>query len=154
MMRAPFQVLVFPYFKSERGLIEYAVFRRADTHDWQAIAGGGEEGETPQEAARREIQEEAGIQGDCTISELASRGCVPIASVTGENARGDDTCAIPEYTFTVRVDSKKLSLSREHTEYKWVKYDVAMDLLKWQSNKNALRELNDILTRNHSKTDG
>ena len=48
-------------------MIEYAIFQRSDGDYWQAIAGGGEEGETPEEAAKREIQEEAGIPKDCDI---------------------------------------------------------------------------------------
>lgn len=43
-MRAPYQVLVFPYCVSDKG-IEYAIFHRSDADWWQAISGGGEEGE-------------------------------------------------------------------------------------------------------------
>lgn len=44
-MRAPYQVLVFPYYIGSNG-IEYAIFRRSDSGWWQAISGGGEDGET------------------------------------------------------------------------------------------------------------
>ncbi|HDL04546.1 MAG TPA: hypothetical protein ENH25_10500 [candidate division Zixibacteria bacterium] len=56
MARAPFQVLVIPYYKDENGNIVYAVFkRRPDNGDfWQPIAGGGEDDETPLQAACRE----------------------------------------------------------------------------------------------------
>jgi dATP pyrophosphohydrolase len=113
MARAPFQVLIFPYIKDRHGLIVYAVFRRSDGHYWQAIAGGGEKGETPQEAAVREAQEEAGIQGDCEILTLDSKACIPAIGITDEHTWGD-THAIPEYAFTVRVDHRKLKLSNEH----------------------------------------
>ena len=43
-MRAPYQVLVFPYYISQKGL-EYAIFHRSDADWWQAISGGGEDGE-------------------------------------------------------------------------------------------------------------
>ena len=36
-------------------------------------------------------------------------------------------------------------LSSEHKEYRWVKYDEAMRLLKYDSNKTALWELNERL---------
>lgn len=42
-MRAPYQVLVFPYHKGDEGM-EYAIFHRSDADWWQAIAGGGEVG--------------------------------------------------------------------------------------------------------------
>lgn len=61
MSRAPFQVLVYPYQKLEDGTFNYALFRRADQRWWQRIAGGGEDDELPEQAARREAHEEAGI---------------------------------------------------------------------------------------------
>ena len=59
MSRAPFQVLVNPYRKRSNGHFEYALMQRADDGTWQGIAGGGEDGETPFEAAIRETYEEA-----------------------------------------------------------------------------------------------
>ncbi|MBL4684803.1 MAG: NUDIX domain-containing protein, partial [Nannocystaceae bacterium] len=60
MARAPFQVLVLPYRRAKDGL-EVAVFRRADYDVWQFVSGGGEAGESPETAARREVAEEAGV---------------------------------------------------------------------------------------------
>jgi dATP pyrophosphohydrolase len=54
MARAPFQVLVLPYRRRPDGALEYALFQRADSGVWQAIAGGGENLETPEAAAARE----------------------------------------------------------------------------------------------------
>lgn len=48
--RAPFQVLVLPFRKTTSGT-EYALFRRSDSGDWQTIAGGGDDGETPLQAS-------------------------------------------------------------------------------------------------------
>jgi dATP pyrophosphohydrolase len=147
MARAPFQVLIFPYIEHEQGVIEYAIFRRSDGDYWQALAGGGEEGETPEEAARREIKEEAGIVGNHDIISLDSKASVPVIGVTGEYTWGDDVFVIPEYPFGVRVKCRELRLSKEHIGYKWVGYEEAMSMLKWDSNKNALWELNERLTR-------
>lgn len=49
--RAPFQVLVLPYRRTEGGLF-YAVFRRLDCAYWQGLAGG-EVREAPPQAARQ-----------------------------------------------------------------------------------------------------
>lgn len=149
MARAPYQVLIFPYIKDKQRFIEYAIFQRSDGNYWQAIAGGGENGETPEEAARREIQEEAGIPKDCDITALDSKVYIPVISVTGEYTWGDDVFVIPEYTFGVEVNNKHLELSEEHEEYRWVNYEEAMKMLKWDSNKNALWELNERLIRKH-----
>jgi dATP pyrophosphohydrolase len=37
--------------------------------------------------------------------------------------------------------------SREHTSYRWLSYDEAARLLRWDSNKTALWELNERLRR-------
>ena len=149
MARAPYQVLIFPYIKNKQGFLEYAIFRRSDGNYWQPITGGGEKGETPEEAARREIQEEVGITKDCNITALDSKAYIPVIGVTGEYTWGDDVFVIPEYTFGVEVNNKHLELSEEHEEYRWVNYEEAVKMLKWDSNKNALWELNERLMRKH-----
>ena len=57
MARAPFQVLVFPYKRTDSSIFQYAIFSRADYPCWQSIAGGGEDKETPLDAAKRENKE-------------------------------------------------------------------------------------------------
>ena len=70
MPRAPFQVLVFPYRKNLQNQFEFALLLRADEGFWQGIAGGGEDDETPLEAARRETFEETGIKPTSTFLQL------------------------------------------------------------------------------------
>jgi len=79
-MRAPFQILAIPYKQDNE--ILYGLFHRADMEQWQFIAGGGEDDETPKEAAIREIQEEASVTGTDVI-ELVSMAYVP-ANVISE----------------------------------------------------------------------
>ena len=55
-MRAAFQILAIPY-RIIDGTPRYCVFHRADHDKWQFIAGGGEDAETPLEAAKRETLE-------------------------------------------------------------------------------------------------
>ncbi len=62
-MRAAFQILAIPY-RIIGGAPFYCVFHRADFDQWQFIAGGGEDDETPLEAAKREALEEGGVQSD------------------------------------------------------------------------------------------
>ena len=72
MARAPFQVLVYPYRKIDDNEYEYALLKRSDAGWWQAIAGGGEDDETPIETAKREAYEEAGILTDSSDGRRAS----------------------------------------------------------------------------------
>lgn len=142
MARAPFQVLLFPFraVNSASGP-KYAIFRRSDLKCWQGIAGGGHIGESPEEAARREALEEAGIAALVRIIKLDSTVTLPVVYVSGFHW-GPNTLVIPEYAFGAELDYCDLRLSAEHTEYKWVTYVEASRLLEWDSNKNALWELN------------
>ena len=143
MSRAPFQVLVLPYKITPDNEILYAVLKRESSTGgyWQGIAGGGENGESPMEAAKRETHEEAGIDPSNEYIKLDSYAMVPVANVCGFRW-GDDVLVIPEYCFGVKVGEERLQLSYEHTEYKWLGYGRAMDMLHWDSNKCALWELN------------
>jgi dATP pyrophosphohydrolase len=148
MSRAPFQVLVFPFKILSGADIRYAVFKREimDKYYWQAIAGGGEDDETPLRAARREVFEEAGIDSSGAFVELDSMATIPVIRVCGF-ARGPDVLVILEYCFGVRSTIDNLQLCGEHIEYKWLNYEKAFELLSWDSNKNALWELNHRLRK-------
>ncbi|MEV0066411.1 NUDIX pyrophosphatase [Amycolatopsis sp. NPDC050768] len=139
--RAAFQVLVLPYRQTGQGT-EFALFRRADADYWQGVAGGGEAGESPLQAARRETAEEAGLVGDCEFVGLDARATIPVVSVTGEFTWGPDVLVIPEYAFGVRVEDTEVILSHEHTEYGWFSLDNAAKAVQWDSNRTALWELN------------
>ena len=143
MSRAPFQVLVLPYRITPDNAVLYAIFRREPSSGgyWQGIAGGGENGESPLEAAKRETLEEAGIDPSNKYTKLDSYAMIPVVNVCGFRW-GDDVLVIPEYFLGVKVDEEKLLLSYEHTEYKWLSYSRAMEILHWDSNKGALWELN------------
>ena len=143
MSRAPFQVLVLPYRITPDNAVFYALFKRGPSTGgyWQGIAGGGENCESPLEAAKRETHEEAGIDPSNEYVKLDSYAMVPVANVCGFRW-GDDILVIPEYCFGVKVGEEQLQLSYEHTAYKWLSYDSAMDILHWDSNKCALWELN------------
>lgn len=138
MSRAPFQVLVLPYVRAADGTPRYSVFRRADLGVWQGIAGGGEEGETPDEAARREAAEEAGVPADAPWTRLAAVGRVP-ASAFGPPAHWPAGLAeVPEYAFGVEVAPEAVVLSPEHDAVAWLPYAEAVVRLAWASNRAAL----------------
>jgi dATP pyrophosphohydrolase len=54
---------------------------------------------------------------------------------------GDEVYVIPQYCFGVLAKERQLTLSPEHTEYRWLRYDEADRLLKYDGNKTALWEL-------------
>ncbi len=147
MGRTPYQVLVIPYYLRASGRPEFAVFKRADSGYWQEIAGGGEEGETPTETAKREAWEEAGIGKDSDFILLDAIFSVPVTNFEEAFFWGEEVLVIPIYTFGVEVKTKNIELSSEHLECRWVDYDKAIEMLKWDSDKTALWELNQRIQR-------
>jgi dATP pyrophosphohydrolase len=141
-MRAPFQILVIP-FRRTAGGVRYAVLRRSDAEYWQFVAGGGEEGETPTQAAQRETREEVGLCGE--LIALDSLATVPKDCFAAAAAWGPGVYVIPEYCFAVDAGDAPLTPSAEHKELVWATYEQAHGLLRWDSNRNALWELNERL---------
>ena len=147
--RTPFQILVLPFRAGTSGTFEYAILKRSDHDYWQGIAGGGEGEESPLEAAKRESLEEANIPVQSTFLKLDSFATVPACHFPAGSSWPPETYVIPEYTFGVDTRGAELRFSQEHSELKWCPYEQASRLLKWDSNKNALWELNERL--NHHK---
>lgn len=141
MARAPFQVLVLPWRQSGRGALEFAIFRRSDYACWQGIAGGGEGDESPEDAARREANEEGGIAPDSTFLRLDTISSIRVSEFANTHHWGPDRFVIPEHTFGVDASDQQITLSNEHLAMKWLPYDAAHALLTWHGNRTALWEL-------------
>ncbi len=141
MPRAPFQVLVLPWRRAADGGVEFMVARRADLGIWPAIAGGGEDDETPLAAAKRESYEEAGIPADCTFLPLDATTSIPAHIFPSGQHWGDEVYVIPEHAFGVDVSGYDLVMSREHTEIRWLSLEDASVLLRFDSNRIAMWEL-------------
>ncbi len=149
--RAPFQILVFPYRYDVEGTTEYALFKRTPASGgfWQGIAGGGVIGESPVQAARRESSEEAQIPVDRSYISLDSIASISVLGISNTFQWGRAVLVIPEYSFGVDATDHKITLSEEHVEFRWLTFNEAHNILKYDSNKVALWELNQRLSQNH-----
>ncbi len=149
MPRARFQVLVIPYRIDADGQPRYLLFKRSDLDVWQWIAGGGEDNEAPEQTARREALEEAGIPKDACLIRLDSMASIPAIHFAERNLWGDDIFVIPEFSFGVEVQIKEVCLSGEHSACEWLEYETARCRLEWDSNRTALWELRSRLLARH-----
>lgn len=146
-MRQPYETLIFPY-KKEDNEYKYAIFLRDDMKVWQGICGGGEdEDKSILETAKRETFEESGIKADSEFIQLDTITTMPVVNVKGSFFWGDDVYLVKEHCFGVDATGQDIKLSEEHPEYRWLTYDEAKKLLKWDSDKTALWELNERLKR-------
>jgi dATP pyrophosphohydrolase len=151
MARTPVNVLVLPFRLQAGAGVEFAIFRRADQAGeiWQGVAGGVEDGETPFEAACRELAEETVIQAPAPRwVRLDARAAAPAVVFRDWPRWGPDTFVVQELAFGVDVGAGgDMRLSSEHAEYRWLGLDAATALVRYDSNRTALWELNERLAR-------
>jgi dATP pyrophosphohydrolase len=149
MSRQPQQIHVYLFRKNSHGIYEYAIFQRADNDLWwQGISGGVEEGETIEAGARRELFEEAGISDNLPLYRLETKSYLPsyIFSLQTQELWGRDILVIPMHFFAMPYEGE-IKLSEEHTQFRWLPYDKAEQLVYFHDQKTALWELNQRLIR-------
>jgi dATP pyrophosphohydrolase len=134
-------VLVYACYPTQDSEFAYLLLKRSDEGWWQGIAGGGEGSETPLEAAKRETLEETGIPKDSRFLQLITLLPIPATEFRYSHLWGRKVCVIPQYCFGVLPKEKKIVLSSEHIDYKWLMYEEAYRLVKYEDNKIALWEL-------------
>jgi len=146
MSRAPYNTLTIPY-RWRNGVLEFAVFYRRDSAMCQFLAGGGEDDETPFDAAQREAKEEASIQApEADWIRLDAKASVPRTAFP-DAPWPDEVHVVTEYSFAVLATGLAIRLSHEHVRYQWLPYDEAGRELTWDSNRVALFELRRRLLR-------
>ena len=150
MGRTPFQILVIPYRRAG-GVHHFALFRRADEDYWQGIAGGGENEETPFEAAVRETIEETGILSSPTLLPLDTVSSVPATCFKDSHLWGETTYVIPQYAYGAGLGQGEVRLSSEHSEFGWFRFEEAISRLKYDADRTALWELNERLQKAASR---
>jgi dATP pyrophosphohydrolase len=142
MSRAPFQVLIIPYRADQSGGWVYLLLRRADAGYWQPVAGGGEDDESRETAARREAWEEAGVPHDARFLPLVASEHIRVTEFKDSTIWGEDVFVIPQFCFGVAVEPDWTpQLSHEHTEYGWFSFSEAHNALRFDGNRTALWEL-------------
>ena len=138
-MRLPIQAIEAIIFRRNGNVVEYLLLKRLPERSgfWQPVTGGIEEGETREEALRREVFEETGVKSMVAVI----KGLYYFEFSDPDPHR--------EYVYGVEVSpSEEIALDRnEHSEYKWCSFQEALRLLHWKENKEALRKLNTILTQ-------
>ena len=148
MARQAKQVHIYLYRKKSE-IFEYAIFRRSDMPIcWQGVCGGLEDEETLEEGVRRELFEEAGITDFFEMFLLETVSYVPANQFSPKHRDvwGEKIVVIPMYCYAIKYDGE-IILSDEHTEMRWMKYDEAMNVVYFDSQKTALYELNEKLLR-------
>ena len=108
---------------------------------WQGVTGKIENSELIYKAALRELKEETGLKAEklWTIDKVN----------TFYDAEENIMTLVP--VFGVIVNSINVSLSREHSEYKWCVIEETIKLLPWEQQKKGVQIFYQMLKENKDR---
>lgn len=95
---------------------------------WQMITGTIESHEHTKDTLNRELEEETGLKPSRIFS-------IPKIN-TFYLAISDKICMSP--VFLTIVENEDVTISDEHTEYKWASYELARELIHWPNQVESL----------------
>ena len=124
-------------FRNTGSKIEFLLLKRSEGQPypglWQMVTGKIKSNEKAYQTALREIKEETGLTPvQFWVAPTVNSFYEPI---------GENICLIP--VFAARVESDKIKLSSEHTEYQWVDKSTAQKLLAWEGQRKAVQIIED-----------
>ena len=126
-------------FRWVDGIPFYLVLKRSENQMypgiWQCVTGKIDRGEKPHETALRELKEETG---------LAPLNLWTVDQVNHFfEAEPNRMNLIP--VFAVEVATEIVTLSPEHTEYRWCSIEEGINLLLWNEQKKGLQTLHQMI---------
>lgn len=114
--------------------IEYLLLHYADGH-WDFPKGKIESGETQQEAAQRELHEETSLTAQLDSNFEQSFSYIFL----------DQQKKLTQKTvcfFIGKTINSTVQLSDEHTDFQWLTYQQALEVLTYDNAKNILKKAN------------
>ena len=102
-----------------------------DGNFWQTITGTIKANEGLQEALEREVYEETGLTGNSDYP-----------SILYSFVWHRDNEEYLEIIFRFQSSSDNVKLSDEHTDYKWLNQEDAINKVKMENNKKAIKKIN------------
>jgi len=107
---------------------------------WDFVKGEVEEGESEEDTARRELEEETGITNARFIDDFREEISYFFTSA-------GQTIYKQVVYFLVQVTSSTVKLSYEHAEYTWLDYDEALEKLTFKNARDVLRKAQEFLQK-------
>ena len=127
-------------FRKEKGKMYYLLLQYELGH-WGFSKGHIEKGESFEDTVRREVKEETGL-GDIKIINGFKEWIKYFFKLKGKNIFKIVTYLLAE------TKTKEVKISWEHTGYKWLAYEEALEQLTFKNTKEILKKANEFLKNN------
>lgn len=131
--------------QSISGEIEFLLLKRAENEKypgiWQMVTGSIKKREKAFQTALREIKEETGLIPK-------KLWVVPNVNSFYEHVN-DYLCMVPVFAALVENNSN-VTVSTEHTEYKWANLDETKKLLAWKGQRVSVDTIHEYFTKERS----
>ena len=134
--KRPESVLVVVYTQNNEIL---ALRRRHPDHFWQSVAGSLEWGETPEQAARRELYEETGVSDNGQLVDWHSCNEFLIYPIW-RHRYAPGIISNKEHLFSLKIEAPcRIVLDAlEHSEYQWLSLSQAIKQVSSHTNRDAI----------------
>ncbi|HEY1991678.1 MAG TPA: dihydroneopterin triphosphate diphosphatase [Gammaproteobacteria bacterium] len=117
------------------------MLRREPADFWQSVTGSLREGETPLKAARRELREETGLDGDAGLTDGGVINRYPIHPAW-RHRYAPQVRENTEYLFHIQLAGPcDISLSDEHLAYRWLPREQAAETAGSATDRAAILAL-------------
>lgn len=126
-------------FRRENKEFFFLLLRYPAGH-WDFVKGKIETGEIPIETVKRETFEETGIKDLEFIDGFQKE-------IEYEFLFNCDTIHKKVIFFLAETKTKKVSISHEHLDYLWLKYNDALKKITFENAKNVLKHANKFISK-------
>ena len=139
-MELPIKVEGILFAKVENDF-KFLILKRSkeEGNYWQPLTGTVSDDESLKQTLLRELDEELGIKNIKSI----------VKDVYHFNWEWDGEVYL-EFVYGIELYlDQEIKLSQEHSEFKWVKYETAVEMIKKENNKKAFAEFNKIVMQSN-----
>lgn len=142
-------------FRREEGKIYYLLLHHTPSEPgrrghWGLAKGHIEQGETDEQAMRREVKEETGIEDLEIIAdfkELEKYFFRKVYGLKGKARQRAPWVFKSVVFFLAETKTKEVKISPEHTEFVWLPFNKAIKKITYKNSKLLLKKANDFINK-------